>query len=246
MKLEKHLKKRYAYFLLSMVFTASLVGCGPSRKVRINGNYDEWIDAIGINEYPNTYCSGYLEYENGVRLVISEFNSDTADEFKKIISNHNAFVTRNPDYFPEDFDIDLIFECCGGKSKLRFSNYGRFSNYDVDISSIETEKSHRMRYVCPYDLYDDRVHTKFEVETIVGSLGKYMIYQSGKAFNMSEHFENFDTMVIDISPSAEKENNIEEDLEKIQRANPDAELYYITYISYPDEYEIKKYTPEEN
>ncbi|MCM1084429.1 MAG: hypothetical protein NC393_06325, partial [Clostridium sp.] len=204
MEREKHLKKTYFYFLLSMVLAASLVGCGPSRKVRINGNYDEWIDAIGINKYPNTYCSGYLEYENGVRLVISDFGSDTADEFKKIISNHNAFVTRNPDYFPEGFDIDLIFKCCGGDSKLRFSNYGRFSNYDVDISSIETEKSHRMRYVYLYDLYDDRVHTKFEAETIVGSLRQYMVCQNGKAFNVSEHFENFDKMVVDISPSAEK------------------------------------------
>ncbi|MCM1208342.1 MAG: hypothetical protein NC309_05415, partial [Ruminococcus sp.] len=116
----------------------------------------------------------------------------------------------------------------------------------VDVSSIETEKSHRMRYVYLYDLYDDRVHTKFEAETIVGSLRQYMVCQNGKAFNVSEHFENFDKMVVDISPSAEKENNIEEALEKIQRANPDAELYYITYTAYPDEYEIKKYTLEEN
>jgi len=116
----KYQKKTSLCFILSMMLIAVLAGCGCKRKIKINGSYNEWIDAIGIDKYPHTKCVGYEEYDNGVELRISEFNYETADEFKKIIDNHNAFVERNPDYFPEDFDIDIIFEKYVGSTALRF------------------------------------------------------------------------------------------------------------------------------
>ena len=235
----KYLKKTGLYFVLSMMLVASLAGCGRSSKIKINGhcNYNEWIDAIGINKHPDVYCSGYYEYANGVELYISEFNYETADEFKKIIDNHNAFVTRNPDYFPEDFDIDLIFECCGGNSQLHFSNYVD-ADY-VDVSSIETEKSHRMRYVYPYGLKDDRLNTKFEADTIITTEAN--IDATGKARDWTEEFENFDTIIVRDISEFEDNINVDEALEKIQRANPDAEIYYTTNSN-----ELTKYVPNEN
>ena len=121
MKREKYLKKISLYFVLSMILVVPLMGC--ERKVKLKSDrYREWVDAIGINEYPHVSCWAYYEYANGVELYISDFNYETADEFKKIIDNHNAFVTRKPDYFSEDFDINIIFIEAGGKSSMRFSN----------------------------------------------------------------------------------------------------------------------------
>ncbi|MCM1084696.1 MAG: hypothetical protein NC393_14910 [Clostridium sp.] len=238
------------YLILCIVFAYSLTGCGVQREIKINSSYSEWIDALGINDYSDTKCRRYHEYEHGITLDIMSFDYTTAPEFKKIIDNHNAFVKRNPDYFPEDFDIDFIFTCCGGDTQLQFSNYtgsvdyGKESNY-IDLSSIETEKSHCMRYAYLSGL-DDRIKTKFEAETIIISVGKY-IDEVEEAQDWSENFEGFDKIVVRfVREPDEDEINIEEALEKIQRGNPGAELYYITYISYPDEYEIKKYTPEEN
>lgn len=240
----EHLKKACLYFLLFMVLVASLTGCGRKRKVKINGSYNEWIDAMGINEYTYVYCSGYKEYDNGVEICISPFNSETADEFKKILDNHNAFVTRNPDYFPKGFNIDMKFECCGGNVKLFFSNYAEtlsfgknYADY-VDVSSIETEDSCHMRYVYQ-DMGDERINTKFEAETIIISIGKG-IQTAEKAHDWSEDFENLDTIVVKISPEVEAEINVGEALEKIQEANPDAEIYYKTYSN-----ELTKYVPEE-
>ena len=232
MEQRKYLKKTILYFVLSVVFFVSLTGCGSKRKVKINGSYSEWIDAIGIDKYQHTYCVGYEEYDNGVEIRINPFNYETADEFKKILDNHNAFVKRNPDYFPEDFDIDLIFECCGGDIKLRFSNYA-----DVDISLIEEENSHCMRYVYPYQYgYDDRINTKFEAETIITSAGKH-INEIEKAHDWSENFDNFDKIVVECTS---EEMNVEDALKKIQDANPDAEIFYKTYSN-----ELTKYVPEE-
>lgn len=241
----KYLKKAGLYFVLFIVAAASLTGC--KRKLR-SEKYNEWVKAIGINEYPHVSCYGYYEYDKRIRLVVECYNRESAyDEFKNIIDNHNTFVTRNPDYFPEDFDINITLKDGSEKWMLLFSNRTDSDldkEYHRDLSVIETEKTHRMRYVYPNDL--ETVKTKFEAEVIVGSLGMYMLYQTGKARNMSEHFENFDTMVIEIIPEVEIEINVKEDLEKIQQANPDAEIYYITYTTYPDEYEIKKFTPNEN
>ncbi len=235
MERRKYLKKTSFCVVLSMMLMVSLIGCGGKRKIKINGSYNEWIDAIGIDKYPHTKCVGYEEYDNGVELRISEFNYETADEFKKILDNHNAFVKRNPDYFPEDFVIDLRFECCGGDVKLYFTNYIDTDN--LDVSSIETEKSHCMRYVYPDIWDDDRLHTKFEAETIITSAGKY-INEIEKAHDWSEDFENFDTIVVKFTSDAEL--NVEDALKKIQRANPDAEIYYKT-----DSIELTKYIPEE-
>ncbi len=232
----KYPKKTSLCFILSMMLIAVLAGCGGKRKIKINGSYNEWIDAMGIDKYPHTDCVGYKEYDNGVELRIKEFNYATADEFKKILDNHNAFVKRNPDYFPEDFDIDLIFECCGGDIKLRFSNYADVEN--VDVSLIEEENSYCMRYVYPYKYgYDDRINTKFEAETIITSAGKH-INEIEKAHDWSEYFENFDTIVVECTS---EEMNIEDALKKIQEANPDAEIYYKTYSK-----ELTKYVPDEN
>lgn len=245
MKRRKYVKKRYLYFLLFMVLAASLIGCvGYKRKnKKINTSYSEWIDALGIKEYPHLSSAGYKEFENGVEFRIEEFNYESADEFKKIIDNHNAFVKRNPDYFPEDFDIDLIFISCGGNVNLHFSNYSKSVRWGesvlayVDVSSIETEKSHCMRYAYPEDLYE--INTKFEAETIIVLIGKG-IETAEKAHDWSENFENFDTIVVRITSDVEREINVEEALEKIQRANPDAEIYYKT-----DSIELTKYIPEE-
>ena len=243
----KYLKKACLYFVLSMVLAASLAGCvGYRRKnKKINSSYSEWIDALGIKEYPHISSARYKEFENGVEFYIEEFDYESAEVFKKIIDNHNAFVKRNPDYFPEDFDIDLIFISCGGNVNLYFSNYtesvtlGKNHADYVDVSSIETEKSHRMRYVCSVRL-NDRINTKFEVETIIVSIGKG-IETAEKAHDWSEDFENFDTIVVEIIPEVECEINVEKALEKIQRANPDAEIYYTT-----DSNELTKYVPDEN
>ena len=241
MERRKYLKKAGLYLVLFIVAVASLTGC--KRKLR-SEKYNEWVKAIGINEYPHVSCYGYYEYDNRIRLVVECYNRESAyDEFKNIIDNHNTFVTRNPDYFPEDFDINITLKDGSEKWMLLFSNRTDSDldkEYHRDLSVIETEKTHRMRYVYPNDL--ETVKTKFEAEVIVGSLGQFMLYQTGKARNMSEHFENFDIMVIEISSEVEEK----EDLEKIQQANPDAEIYYITYTTYPDEYEIKKFTPNEN
>ncbi len=242
----KHLKKACLYFVLSMVLVASLTGC--RRKVKLRSDrFSEWVNAIRINEYPNVSCWAYHEYKNGLKLYIECFNFESGyEEFKKVIANHNAFVTRNPDYFPEDFDINIVLKEESQYEPLYFSNC---TDSDLDkgtgeycsgLSVIETEKTHRMRYAFPDNM--EAVKNKFETEVIVGSLGQFMLYQTGKARNMSEHFENFDIMVIEISSEVEEK----EDLEKIQQANPDAEIYYIIYTTYPDEYEIKKFTPNEN
>ncbi len=241
MERRKYLKKAGLYLVLFIVAVASLTGC--KRKLR-SEKYNEWVKAIGINEYPHVSCYGYYEYDNRIRLVVECYNRESAyDEFKNIIDNHNTFVTRNPDYFSEDFDINITLKDGSEKWMLLFSNRTDSDldkEYHRDLSVIETGKTHRMRYVYPNDL--ETVKTKFEAEVIVGSLGQFMLYQTGKARNMSEHFENFDIMVIEISSEVEEK----EDLEKIQQANPDAEIYYIIYTTYPDEYEIKKFTPNEN
>ncbi|MDE5872804.1 MAG: hypothetical protein K2H07_02715, partial [Lachnospiraceae bacterium] len=222
MERRKYLKKAGLYLVLFIVAVASLTGC--KRKLR-SEKYNEWVKAIGINEYPHVSCYGYYEYDNRIRLVVECYNRESAyDEFKNIIDNHNTFVTRNPDYFSEDFDINITLKDGSEKWMLLFSNRTDSDldkEYHRDLSVIETEKTHRMRYVYPNDL--ETVKTKFEAEVIVGSLGMYMLYQTGKARNMSEYFENFDIMVIEISSEVEEK----EDLEKIQQANPDAEIYYI-------------------
>lgn len=246
MERRKYVKKRYLYFLLFMVLAASLIGCvGYRRKnKKINSSYSEWIDALGIKEYPHLSSAGYKEFENGIQFYIEEFDYESAEEFKKIIDNHNAFVKRNPDYFPEDFDIDLIFISCGGNVNLYFSNYtesvrlGKNHADYVDVSSIETEKSHRMRYVCSVHL-DDRINTKFEVDTIIVSIGKG-IETAEKAHDWSEDFENFDIIIVKISLEVEAEINVEDALKKIQETNPEAEIYYKTYSN-----ELTKYVPEE-
>ena len=246
MERRKYLKKTCLYFVLSMVLAASLTGC--RRKVKLRSDrFSEWVNAIGINEYPDVSCWAYYEYANGVELYIQCFNFESAqDEFKKVIDNHNAFVTRNPNYFPEDFDINIVLKNGSQYEPLCFSNRADSdldkgtAEYYRGLSAIETEKTHRMRYAFPDNM--ETVKTKLEAEVIVGSLGQFMLYQTGKACNMSEHFENFDIMVIEISSEVEEK----EDLEKIQQANPDAEIYYIIYTTYPDEYEIKKFTPKEN
>ncbi len=233
------------YLILCIVFACSLTACGVQKEIKINSSYSEWIDALGINDYPQTKCCGYHEYNYGVALYIMSFDYTTAPEFKKIIDNHNAFVKRNPDYFPEDFDIDLVFTCSGGDTPLSFSNftesvdYGKESDY-IDLSSIETEKSHCMRYAYSSGL-DDRIQTKFEAETIIISVGKY-INDVEEARNWSEDFEGFDKIVVRFVWEFEKEEiNVEEALKKIQRANPDAEIYYTT-----DSNELTKYVPDEN
>ncbi len=246
MKQGKYPKKTSLCFILSMMLVASLTGCvGHRRKNQnINSSYSEWIDALDIREYPHLSIDGYKEFENGVEFYIKEFNYESADEFKKIIDNHNAFVKRNPDYFPEDFDIDLIFTSCGGDVNLHFSNYSKSVRWGesvlayFDVSSIETEKSHCMRYVYP-EYLGDRINTKFKAETIIISIGS-AIDEVEKAHDWSENFENFDTIVVRIRPSVEREINVDEALEKIQRANPDAEIYYKT-----DSIELTKYIPEE-
>lgn len=247
MEREKHLKIACLYFVLSMVLVASLTGC--RRKVKLRSDrYSEWVDAIGINEYPHVSCHRYREYDNGLRLTIGYYNCESAGEFKKILNNHNAFVTRNPDYFPEDFDINISFIEGSQYIPLSFSNrtdsdlerdYGSY----IELSEIETEKTHRMRYVYPENL--ENIEDKFEAGTIIISIGK-SIDEAEKAHDWSENFENYDTIVVKIIPEVEREINVGEALKKIQRANPDAEIYYITYTTYPDEYEIKKYTPKGN
>ncbi len=238
----KHLKKTGLYFVLSMVLVASLTGC--KRKVELRSDrFSEWVDAIGINEYPHVSCHRYREYDNGLRLTIGYYDCESADEFKKILDNHNAFVTRNPDYFPEDFDINISFIEGSQYIPLRFSNrtdsdlekdYGVY----IELSEIETEKTHRMRYVYPENL--ENIKDKFEAETIIISIGPYMD-EAEKADVWSENFENFDTIVVKIPLEVEREINVEEALEKIQRANPDAEIYYKTYSN-----ELRKYVPDEN
>lgn len=238
-----YLKKISLYFVLSVMLVTSLTGCGHARKIKINSNYNEWIDAIGINDYPHVYCTGYKEYENGVSLSISPFDAETADEFRKILDNHNAFVTRNPDYFPEDFDINISFKEGSQFLSLSFSNRTD-SDSDketakyTEVSAIETEKTHRMRYAYPYD-WDDRIETRFEAETIIISIGEG-IEMVEKAHDWSEDFENFDTIIVKISLEVEAEINVEDALKKIQEANPNAEIYYKTYSN-----ELTKYVPEE-
>ncbi|MBD5095618.1 MAG: hypothetical protein HDT40_01205 [Lachnospiraceae bacterium] len=244
MERRKYLKKTCLYFVLSMVLVASLAGCLPARKIKITGKYREWGDAIGINKNPDVYCTGYYEYADGVEIYIRTFDYETADEFKKIIDNHNAFVTRNPDYFSEDFDIDILFEGPGGSPSMRFSNRtdsdsDKGTTRYIELSAIETEKTHRMRYVYPERL-DDEIKTKFEAETIIISIGTY-IDKSEKANDWSENFGNFDTIVVKIIPEVEREINVEEALKKIQRANPDVEIYCKTYPN-----ELRKYVPDEN
>ncbi|MDE5873559.1 MAG: hypothetical protein K2H07_06555 [Lachnospiraceae bacterium] len=239
----KHLKKISLYFVLSMVLAASLTGC--ERKVKLKSDrFSEWVDAIGINEYPHVSCCEYYEYANGLELHIRPFNYETADDFKKIIDNHNAFVTRNPDYFPEDFDITITFRKGSQYLPLSFSNrtdsdLDKGTGEYMDLSAIETEKTHRMRYAYSYGS-DDRIKTKFEAETIIISIGTYMDGVE-KAHDESEDFENFDTIVVKIPLEVEREINVEEALEKIQRANPDAEIYYKTYSN-----ELRKYVLDEN
>ncbi len=241
MERRKYLKKAGLYLVLFIVAVASLTGC--KRKLR-SEKYNEWVKAIGINEYPHVSCYGYYEYDNRIRLVVECYNRESAyDKIMNSVDNNNTFVTRNPDYFSEAFDINITLKDGSEKWMLLFSNRTDSDldkEYHRDLSVIETGKTHRMRYVYPNDL--ETVKTKFEAEVIVGSLGQFMLYQTGKARNMSEHFENFDIMVIEISSEVEEK----EDLEKIQQANPDAEIYYIIYTTYPDEYEIKKFTPNEN
>ena len=239
----KHLKKTCLYFVLSMVLVASLTGC--KRKLK-SDTYSEWIDAIGVNEYPHVSCPGYYEYANGVELYISDFNYETAEEFKKILDNHNAFVTRNPDYFPEDFDINISFIEAGGRSSMSFSNrtdsvLDKGTTRYIELSAIETEKTHRIRYAYPHGS-DDKIKTKFEAETIIMSIGK-SIDESEKAHDWCENFENLDTIVVEITSTSKDECaiNVEEALKKIQRANPDVEIYYKTYSN-----ELRKYVLDEN
>lgn len=241
MKRGKHLKKVCLYFVLSMVLAASLTGC--RRKVKLRSDiYSEWVDAIGINEYPHVSCESYYLYANGLSLTIGNFDSESAEEFKQIIDNHNEFVTRNPDYFPEDFDINISFRKGSHYIPLSFSNRTDsdlekdYWSY-IELPEIETEKTHRMRYAYPSDL--DDINTKFEAETIIISIGTYMDGVE-KAHDESEDFENFDTIVVKIPLEVEREIDVEEALKKIQRANPDAEIYYKTYSN-----ELRKYVPDE-
>ncbi len=244
----KHLKKACLYFVLSMVLVTSLAGCLPARKIKITGKYRKWGDAIGINKNPHVYCTGYYEYADGVEIRIRPFNYETADEFKKIIDNHNEFVTKNPDYFPEDFDINILFEGPGGSPSpsMSFSNrtdsdLDKGTTKYIELSAIETEKTHRMKYVYPYGLDNDRIKTKFEAETIIVSIAKGI--GAEKVHEWSGNFENIDTIVVEITSTSKDECviNVEEDLEKIQRANPDVEIYYKT-----DSNELRKYGPDEN
>ncbi len=241
MKQGKYLKKTSLYFILSMMLAASLTGCVHRRKVKINGNYNEWVDAIGINKYPHTYCSGYDEYENGVTLYISPFEFETADEFKKILDNHNTFVTRNPDYFPEDFDINIMFDAGYEYVELRFSNRmdsdidNNWAHY-IDLSEIETEKTHRLRYVyAPHFDLLNRINTKYEAETII-LYGVYGTY----GMDMSEYFTGFKRIIVDAGSDVE-ETGIMNFLKEIQQANPDVEIYYKT-----DSKKLTKYVFEEN
>lgn len=239
MKLGKHLNKISLYFVLSVVFVVSLTGCGR-KKVKINGSYSAWIDAIGINKYSDIYCSGYDEYENGVTLYISPFKFETADEFKKILDNHNAFVTRNPDYFPEDFDINIMFNL-GYGDKLKFSNR-MDSDIDndwvhyMDLSEIETEKTHRLRYVYApdFDLLN-RINTKYEAETII----LYSVYGT-HGMDMSEYFTGFKRIIVDVGSDVEEMMTMNY-LREIQQENPDAEIYYKTESS-----KLTKYVFDEN
>ncbi len=238
----KYLKKTGLCFILSMMLVVSLTGC--ERKVMLRSDrFSEWVEAIGINEYPHLTCYKYLEYDNGLSLTIGYYDSESADEFKTILDNHNTFVTRHPDYFPEDFDIDIGFKEASEYAPLSFSNrtdsdldkdYGDY----IELSQIETEKTHRMRYAYPRNF--EKTEIKFEAETIIISIGKG-IETAEKAHDWSEDFENFDTIVVMISLEVEAEINVEKALEKIQKANPDAEIYYKTYTK-----ELTKYVPEEN
>ncbi len=238
----KHWKKICLYFILAIILAASLTGCGRSRKVKINGNYNEWIDAIEINKNSDIYCSGYYEYENGVTLCISPFKIETADEFKKILENHNAFVTRNPDYFPEDFDIDIAFKEGSQYVPLSFSNrtdsdLDKGTTSYIDLSEIDTEKTHCMRYVYVSDFYLlNRINTKFEVETIIIDYGEYGTHGT----DMLEYFTGFTTIIVAVGSDVE-ETRVMNYLKEIQQATPNVEIYYKTYSK-----ELTKYVPEEN
>lgn len=226
--------KKYICFVMVLVISISLTGCW---KKRIISSYGEWIDALGINEYPHTECFTYHEYEDGIHLGIQEFKSESVEEFAKIIDNHNAFVKRNPDYFPEDFDIDLVFVRCGGEVVMHFTNYAemagvgeKWSMY-VNFDSIETEKSSLMRYAFVDVNLDEALDgndTKFEAETIILSVGIY---------DVSTHFKGFKRIVKDFDSDVE----YVEVLEELRKLNPGLDIYYNCYSN-----ELTKYEPEGN
>ncbi len=238
--------KKYICFVMFLVISISLTGCW---KKRIISSYSEWIDALGINEYPNIECFSYHEYEDGVYLSIKEFKSEFAEEFAKIIDNHNAFVKRNPDYFPEDFDIEIQFVRFGGDMIMHFTNYAEsihFGTWEenqegriycgdwapyVNLDSIETEKSSLMRYAfvrADLDMLLDGNDTKFEAETIILSAGIY---------DASTHFTGCERIVANFS--LETENT--ETLEELRELNPGLDIYYNCYSK-----ELTKYEPEGN
>lgn len=227
--------KKYICYVMVLVILISLTGCIKLKK-RFQSSYGEWIDALGINEYPHTECFIYHEYEDGVHLGIQEFKSESAEEFAKIIDNHNAFVKRNPDYFPEDFNIDLVFVRFGGEKVMNFTNYAEFAGHGenwsmyVNLDSIETEKSSLMRYAfVDVDLDEalDGNDTKFEAETI--------IFSAGGVYDVSTHFTGCERIVADFSLETE---NIET-LEKMRKLNPGLDIYYNCYSK-----ELTKYEPE--
>lgn len=240
MEREKYLKKTHLYFVLSMMLVVFLTGCGRKEKIKINSSYDEWLDAIGIYEYPHVYCNGYHEYKNGLRLYLGDFNSETADEYKKIVENHNAFVERNPDYFPEDFDIDIIFEKYFGSTALRFSNrMDKDTDKDwtdyIKLSEMETEKNHCMKYAY-VSSFTGFLWTEFEAETIIIEYDKYGMAET----DMSRYFTGYKRIIVNNYFDDDDETNVMNCLEKIWQETPEAEVYY---QHYPDKW--IKYVPEE-
>ncbi len=117
----------FALFILLISFTA----CGGPmtyvNRFNIKTSYKEWIKEIGLFSHKNIKVLRYNEKNSRIELnIVYENGMSGYEELCEIITAHNKFVDKNPDYFPSD--IDICF------TNMEFSEYGISTFYNRDES----------------------------------------------------------------------------------------------------------------
>ncbi len=206
--------------IVTVILCTFITGC--SHTPEAVKEYEEWYEALQINEHKEIEYMGFSHNDNTLSLSI-DCNYENLSLFNDVIKRHNEFVKKNPDYFPENSKINILSGY--GTPQVFIDCYNKPGDYFGEISGEGIEEDNEIKYmsgdVMEFKYAYDQCKNEFSIPVLILS-AHYTGTINHDDFRFLEQFKNVEQVIIYFS---ELDYNMEVVTGAVYDYCPDAEVY---------------------
>ena len=218
------MKRFFLGVIVAIFLCIFITGCSDTPK-EIK-EYEEWYEALQINEHKGFKYLGSSHKDNRVSISI-ECDEEYLSEFCDVIKRHNEFVQQNPYYFPEDTLISILSSEGGSNPAAFLDCYNKPGEYFGEMSGPGIEENLEVKYMS-VDVFDlktayDKHQNELSIPVLILNTS-YMGTIAHDDFEFLKQFTNVEQVIIHFS---ELDYNMEEVASAVHEYCPGADVYEV-------------------